>query len=142
MNVIPDKIQIVDVELLEFSFNRVGETNSSIKQVPSLEIGMHHELSKEDRILKFVFDGKLELKNEAQDILCKCNFKCSFVLKVENLDDFKREDGETIKFDPIIGLTCTGITYSTLRGIVFSKLLGTPLEHYMLPVIDPKSLMR
>jgi hypothetical protein len=140
MKVIPDKIQIIDTELLEFSTKSVSETDGSFKQIPNLEIGMHHALSPEDCIFKFVYEGKLELKNDENETLYESHFKCKFLIKVENLDEFKVEEGGTFKYDPIIGLTCTGITFSTLRGILFIKLLGTPLEHYMLPVIDPKSI--
>lgn len=140
MKVIPDKIHIIDTELLDFSIKSIAESDSYNKHTPNLEIGMNHALSQEDGILKFTYEGKLELRNEKNESIYESRFKCKFLVKVENLEEFKVNEEGIDKYDPIIGLTCTGITFSTLRGILFVKLLGTPLEFYMLPVIDPKSI--
>ncbi len=140
MKVIPDKIHLLDMRVLEFSFKSMDGIDSSTKQNPNLEIGMQHAISPEEKRLTFIFEGKLEIRNSGNEMLHTAHFKCKFLLEVENLEEFNVVEDGDVKYDAIIGLTCTGITYSTLRGILFEKLSGTPLEYYNLPVIDPKSL--
>jgi hypothetical protein len=35
----------------------------------------------------------------------------------------------------------TSASYSAIRGILWSKLGGTPLQSYLLPMIDPQLLI-
>jgi hypothetical protein len=41
-----------------------------------------------------------------------------------------------------IGATIAGISYSTSRGIVLERTLGTDFGGIILPVIDPAELIR
>ena len=141
MSVIPDKIKITNFRIHRFGIYQLSPDKDISKSKNAIGIGVEHEIREEEKLLKFIFQIKLGINAEDDTPIHEAEFKCEFGMMVENLEDFKKEaDGET-KFDLIIGLTCLGIAYSTLRGILFSKLMGTPFDGLMLPVVDPKSLM-
>jgi hypothetical protein len=142
MSVVPEKIRITDFRIHRFGVYQLSPEKEGVNTKNSLGIGLDHEIIGEEKMLKFLFDIKLGINAEDDTPIHEAEFKCEFAMLIENLEDFKKEvEGET-KFDLIIGLTCTGIAYSTLRGILFSKLMGTPFDGLMLPVVDPKSLMK
>ncbi|MEO8174288.1 MAG: hypothetical protein ABI581_14435 [Sediminibacterium sp.] len=65
------------------------------------------------------------------------------VFRVENLDDFveiSADETEPPEIDALMSATLTGIAFSTVRGIIFSRTQGTSLGTVILPVIDPKKL--
>lgn len=142
MSVVPEKIRITDFRILRFGVFQLSSDKEGAKTKNSIGIGVEHELHEEEKILKFLFDVKLGINTEDDAPIHEAEFKCIFEMVVENLEDFKKEvEGET-KHDLIIAVTCLGIAYSTIRGILFSKLMGTPFDGLMLPVIDPKSFMK
>ncbi|MNY64312.1 hypothetical protein D3C86_2014030 [compost metagenome] len=48
---------------------------------------------------------------------------------------------ETITIHPALGNALASITYSTSRGILMTRFQGTVLSDFILPVIDPNSLL-
>ena len=72
------------------------------------------------------------------------NFEVHFFFEVENLSDLLlsiEEQPEPV-VHPQLALMLTGIAYSTLRGILWTRLSGTPLEGISLPIIEPRSLFQ
>ncbi|MDR3010862.1 MAG: hypothetical protein LBV59_23245 [Sphingobacterium sp.] len=64
-----------------------------------------------------------------------------FYFKVENILDFLSEkDGRTAFTGQLLG-TLIGLSYSTLRGILYSRLAETNLNGIILPVVNPNALL-
>jgi hypothetical protein len=70
------------------------------------------------------------------------SFEIQLFFDVENLADLLLAiDGQpTPVVHPQLGLMLAGIAYSTVRGILWTRLAGTPLEGISLPIIEPRSL--
>lgn len=47
-------------------------------------------------------------------------------------------DDNTLEIHNHFLVTLNSISLSTMRGIIFSQLRGTSLEHFYMPIIDPK----
>ena len=60
-------------------------------------------------------------------------------LKVENLTDYiiPIENNPAVVIDQSLTGTLMSIVYSTSRGIIFMRTLGTVLEGVILPVVNP-----
>ena len=65
-----------------------------------------------------------------------------FIFEVDNFLDFLTEDEGKQVFEKQIVGTLVGISYSTLRGIVYSKLSDTNLNGFILPVINPNEILK
>jgi len=72
------------------------------------------------------------------------NFEFHLFFEVENLPDLllTSEEQPGPVMPPQLALMLTGIAYSTLRGILWTRLSGTPLEGISLPIIEPRSLLQ
>lgn len=55
---------------------------------------------------------------------------------------------EIVKIDPELSMsekdeiTLVGVAYSTIRGMIVVRTMGTPMAQYILPVIDPVQLVK
>lgn len=72
------------------------------------------------------------------------NFEFHLFFEVENLPDLllSIEEQPDPVMHPQLALMLAGIAYSTLRGILWTRLAGTPLEGISLPIIEPRSLLQ
>jgi len=65
-----------------------------------------------------------------------------FIFDVENMLDFLVDvENKQVFTGQIVG-TLIGISYSTLRGLVYSKLNETNLNGFILPVINPNDILK
>ncbi len=70
-------------------------------------------------------------------------FHFVYVFHVENLQELAIPDeNKGISLNGGLGNALASITYSTSRGILLTRLKGTGLENFILPVIDPNSLLK
>lgn len=70
------------------------------------------------------------------------NFHFIFIFKVDNFEELsKKIDLSTVDINPELASTLTSISYSTSRGILLTRLQGTPFQKYILPIINPNSLL-
>lgn len=70
------------------------------------------------------------------------SFHFVFMYHYEDLTDHANllEDG-LVDCNPYLANAIASITYSTARGILISRLQGTALRDFILPVVDPNSLI-
>ena len=62
--------------------------------------------------------------------------------KIDNLEDhILDKEGKPI-FDLNLGVTLISICYSTVRGIIYARTLGTIFEFAKLPIVNPVDLIK
>lgn len=71
-----------------------------------------------------------------------CAYNFVFIYFVEELHEHAQlmEDG-SIDWNPYLANAIASITYSTSRGILLSRFQGTVMKDFMLPVVDPNTLL-
>lgn len=71
------------------------------------------------------------------------NFELHFSFVIDNLAELAvpGENGE-LSAPPQLVLLLTSVAYSTARGILWARLVGTPLEGITLPLIEPRQLLQ
>lgn len=65
-----------------------------------------------------------------------------FIFQVENIEEYIRDKDDKPLFSGNLISTLLAIAYSTLRGILHTKLADTPLKDFILPVINPNELLK
>jgi len=70
------------------------------------------------------------------------DFGLDFHFHIENIEEFIEESEGNKKISDNLGTTLISIAYSTARGIVLERTQGTFLNGTILPVIDPKELLK
>lgn len=140
----PEKIHIADFRIIsghvecpfEFSDSDVEKFQSNF------EFGMafNHEkkLVKADLKINIITHSKGQVFNEA-----KSNFHIVFVYHVDNLEELVAINPETNQMSVDSGLSnaIASISFSTSRGILMTRLQGTSLRKFIMPVISPNNLL-
>jgi hypothetical protein len=144
MKIEPDKIHIVSIKTLSGSINT--ETAAEIKtdsvKAHKFNFNLDTGFSVKEKMiglkLKIDING-VNAKNEEVGI--NASYTHEIIFKVENLDDFiVLNDNKEPEIHWLLGSTIVSIAYSTLRGLIYSRTQGTPLNAVILPVVDPRKI--
>ncbi|WP_026768741.1 hypothetical protein [Asinibacterium sp. OR53] len=140
---VAEKISVVDFKLVKGQVD-IPEDFDPVKIEGhhvdnSLELGFNLD----DKLIKsdFIIDIKTESKG-VNKIEANANFHFVFIFHIENMDDLAKLDkSDRIILDPLLANALSSITYSTSRGILLTRLQGTALQGFILPVIDANVLL-
>lgn len=70
------------------------------------------------------------------------SFHFAFLYQIENLDELVQlADAKAPQLDYNLSVALAGITYSTVRGMLMTRLQGTLLEKFIMPVVNPADLL-
>lgn len=141
----PEKISLVDFKMVKGQLD-IPE-DFEVEQVEghqfnnSLELGtnLNKKLVKADFIIELQSMSAGKNQREAQG-----HFHLVFIYSMEHLEEWAKLDSNTnlVALDPNLAITITSITYSTARGVLLTRLQGTALQRFMLPVVDPVKLLK
>ena len=71
------------------------------------------------------------------------HFELDFIFAIRNLSELLVDtDQPEPHLHPQLVLLLTSVAYSTARGILWTRLAGTPLEGITLPLINPAQLLQ
>ena len=139
----PEKLSIVEFKFIQ---NQVSTSEDFITEhiqgyqlENSLELAFNlgEKLVKADFTLEVKTDSKGANSQESAGV-----FHLLFIYKVDNLEELvEPEQNNMLRFHPSLGNAISSITYSTSRGILMTRLQGTALLNFILPVINPNKLI-
>ena len=102
-----------------------------------LAFNLNEKLSKVDYILELKTKSKGDNPVEASGI-----FHLVYIYRVENLNELTEVvENNLVKFNPDLGNALSAISYSTSRGILMTRMQGTALQNFILPIINPDKLL-
>ncbi|MCZ8020211.1 MAG: hypothetical protein O9302_03270 [Cyclobacteriaceae bacterium] len=145
MNVVPEKIKILSIKILGGNIE-IG-SNVELSKIVSFNVkyGIEDQLFLESKQFSFIFYSSFTaLDKDDANIEAKADYKIEFVFEVENIEDYitkKDEESRIITLHNILLSTLLSIVYSTSRGIILSRTLGTSIDGIILPVIDINELV-
>ena len=139
----PEKITLIDFKMIKGQVDT--PENFDISKVVghqldnSLQLGFNLEdkLAKADFTVSVKTDSKGENETEATG-----NFHLIFIYRIENLEELAiPEKNKRLNLNPGLGNALSSVTYSTSRGILLTRLQGTALQNFVLPIINPNNLL-
>jgi hypothetical protein len=139
----PELIQILEFRLIkglmESPFDFKVKKIQSFDSTTNLELGFNQQenLVKAD----FTFDVST-ISEENATPEARAVYQFAFIFQVENLDELVKSDDSGLTVNSNLGNAIASITYSTSRGILWSRFQGTVMENFILPVIDPNILLK
>lgn len=138
----PEKIHILNVNILKcsiespFEFSQKNIHTHDFTYKFEVAFNLEDLLIKTDFILNITTKSKIAVEEEAVG-----SFHFVFIFKIDNLKELAiLNKNNTIDLGGGLDNAIASLTYSTSRGILLSRLKGTALENFMLPVIDPNQL--
>ena len=140
----PDKIHILDTQILRCNIKCPFGFDSTRVQKYDFDLDFNLAFNLDDLLVKADFElNILTISEDSIQKEAKGRFHFIYIYKVENLQELAIPDkNQEIELNGNLGNALASITYSTSRGILFARLRGTGLENFILPVIDPNSLLK
>lgn len=139
----PEKITLIDFKMIKGQVDT--PENFDISKVAgyhlenSLQMGfkLEEKLAKTDFIVSIKTDSKGNNETEATG-----NFHLMIIYRIENLDELASlGEKKQVNLDPNLANALSSVTYSTSRGILLTRLQGTALQNFVLPIINPNKLL-
>lgn len=127
------KGQIDTPELFDHSSVKGFGTRNNLK----LGFNLKDKLARADFYIDINTESKGKNENEAT-----AHFHLVFIYHIEQLDELITPlRGKRVKAEAALGNALSAVTYSTSRGILISRLQGTALQQFILPIINPNALL-
>lgn len=139
----PEKISIYEYKMLKGQidapedFSTVNVDGHLIDNSLQLGFNLEEKLVKAD----FTVDIKTE-SNGQNSIEATGSFHFVFIYRIENLSELATiGDNDLIELHADLANALSSVTYSTSRGILLTRLQGTALQNFVLPIINPNKLL-
>lgn len=136
-----EKIHIVDFIIEKASLNSQFGQNADNVENHSLDIEYNIGFNLNERLAKADLSIEVSAKSEKEEIALGY-FKLIYIFHIENLDELAVKEGDSITVNSGLGIALASITYSTSRGVLMTRFQGTLLKDFILPIIDPQSLLK
>lgn len=133
----------LNFDLTKIKIEEIRVVDASISNPKGVSV-LHDD---EELILDLTFDTGVSIKNNRIKANLKCDlkpskstdivgsFNLSFIYHVENLSELVIMDEDLVKTIDSKLLEClSDTTYSTSRGIIYSRCLGTIFKNVILPM--------
>lgn len=138
-----NKISISDFKLLkgqvEASDSFVNENVKNYHSEATIHIGLSlpNKLLKADIIIQITTQSEPPNDEEASGL-----FHLVYIFKVENLEELATPiENNLTQLDNSLWNSISSISYSTSRGVLITRLQGTALQNFILPVINISELL-
>lgn len=139
----PEKIALIDFKMIKgqvntpenFYINKV--VGYHLDNSLQLSFNLDDKLAKADFTVNVKTDSKGENESEATG-----NFHLIFIYRIENLEELTiLKKNKRLNLNPGLANALSSVTYSTSRGILITRLQGTALQNFVLPIINPNKLL-
>lgn len=139
----PEKIEIVDFKIIKGQINSPFDFEEEKVKGHNFNVNFELGFNIPDRLIKADFLVNVETISEKENTEEAVGaFSFVYVFYVENIEELtKLEKDNTVTLSSVLGNALASITYSTSRGILMTRFQGTVLHDFILPVINPNSLL-
>ena len=141
----PEKIQILDFRIINGLIDTPLDFDESLMTGFSSDVNFEMSFNLDDKLIKADFQVKVNSQsNRGQLEESTGSFHFVFIYHVENLNVLTRLLGKNktkLDIHPDLSNAIASVTYSTARGILMTRFQGTSLEGFILPVINPNTIL-
>lgn len=137
----PEKIHLSGIEKVAIKHDSLEKELKSKKDI-KIRFAHLSGFNLDDQRYLLGLKAVFELSESSSTEPKRYVFRYNFHFKVDNLEEMYeiREDGSPF-FKKLFVATLAGISYSTLRGIVFEKSSESDWGPLILPVVNPSKLL-
>lgn len=139
--IIPSKIHLTNIKTIKEDTFLLDE-KLNVKPTYDIKVAhsMMHNLDKELVKIRLFLDITAVI--DTKSINQGGNYEVDFFFKIEDLNNHYQINNEKPLFSGIFVTTLLAISFSTLRGMMFSQWKDTYLQSVILPVINAADLLK
>jgi len=133
--IIAEKIHLIKLDVVQQKIDDLAFKKENEHQ---LKIGHKFMYNLDDELVKIELNFSFDDKEDNQLLF----FQIDFHYKVDDLNDYYNlnETKEPVFYSLLI-VTLLGISLSTARGVMFSRLQNIGVDNVIIPVIDPQKIL-
>ncbi len=141
----PEKLTIrkIDVESFELrnslGYNSFDLEGFDIETEQEVQIGFNTEIKTAKVTIVYHI---IPAKDKVRDVSIGARITINFFISIDNYDDLVIEKDGKLEIDNHLYVNLVAVSFSTGRGLIYARLHSTHLENIILPVIDPKKLVK
>jgi hypothetical protein len=139
--IVPSKIHLTNIKTVKEN-TVLYNGNLDAKPIYDIQMShsMMHNLDKELVKIRLYLDVSAEINDRT--INQGGNYEIDFFFKIEDLKDHYQINNEKPLFGGVFVCTLLAISYSTLRGMMFTLWNDTYLNSLILPIINVPDLLK
>lgn len=139
--IVPSKIHLTNIKTVKEN-TVLYNGNLDAKPIYDIQVShsMMHNLDKELVKIRLYLDVSAEINGKT--INQGGNYEIDFFFKIEDLKDHYQINNEKPLFGGVFVCTLLAISYSTLRGMMFTLWKDTYLNSLILPIINVPDLLK
>lgn len=137
------KLSIVEFKLIKGQIDTPEDFVIEKVEKYNLENSLQLGFSLEEKLVKADFTIEIKTESKSENLKeATGSFHFVFIFRVGNLEELAILDkNNMVEVHSHLGNALSSITYSTSRGILLTRLQGTALQNFILPIIDPNKLL-
>ena len=141
----PEKIELLSIRVLAANFFIAPECVDIQVGGYRLEYLVDNGINVDEKAIRMVIDGKFQAVDDNQVLMnVRGELSAEFIFNISDMERYLLA-GEDKTGMPMIyqglNVTLMSIAFSTYRGIVFTRTLGTFKDPIILPVTNPQKLL-
>jgi hypothetical protein len=139
----PENITIVEFKMVKSQVEVPEDFDTEKVEGHHLDNSLQLGFNIDEKLVKTDFTIEIKTKCKGQNSKeATGNFHLVFIYHVENLQELAKLDtNNLIDLHPDLANALSSVTYSTSRGILLTRLQGTALQNFVLPIINPNKLL-
>lgn len=140
----PKKMTLIDFKIIKGQMDTPESFDINKVVGHQLENSLQLGFNLEDKMVKADFNISIKTDcKEANTNEATGNYHLLFIYRIENLEELAiPSNNNKIVLDPSLGNALSSVTYSTSRGVLLERMQGTALRNFILPIINPNSLLQ
>jgi hypothetical protein len=140
----PGKVSIIEIKFIKGQIDAPESYSPDTVKEYKIDNTLELAFNITEKLAKSEYKVDIEtISSNSNNIEAKGSFHIIFIFRIDNLEELaKLNKDNLVDLDPALGNALVSITYSTARGLLINKVSGTPLEKFILPVIDPNTLIK
>lgn len=139
----PEKLSLIEFKLIKGQVDTPEDFNLDNVKEYLLENSLQLAFNLEEKLVKADFSIEIKTKNDGENSKEASGiFHLVYIYRVENLDELvKPNKNKILDLHQDLSNAISAVTYSTSRGILITRLQGTALQNFVLPIINPNKLV-
>lgn len=136
----PLRLSIIEFKIVNGNINAPYEFDGNIIDNYETSMGFSSSFNLNKKIVKANMGFEIQTKSKSEQDEALVNFDFVYLFEVDNLDELLTEDADSKDLIRLM-TAIAAISFSTSRGVLLTRLQGTVMKEYIVPIIDPGKLL-
>jgi hypothetical protein len=143
-----DKLILESITILNASIeNNAGIQKIEKDSIFDLQFTLRPGVNLESRKMRVVFECSFQnagVEQASKKLDVSAKFEIGFIFNIQNINELIKikNNQELPELDNALSTSIANIVYSTSRGIIYSRCLGTVVGNIILPIMPTDTLLK